>query len=209
MKPKRLSPRGATALMTLGSICLTFTLSAENIYKEDNENDLNLASSWEDGVVPGASNIATWDAFVTSSTTLDLGADLSWSGIAIQNPAGPVTIDGTHTLTLGADGVTMANLAPPLTLNVPIVLGGNQAWNLAAGSALNITGVVSGSGVLSRAGTGTLVFSGNQSNLFTSPFVLDTTGAVNTTSTFSAKPMERWPCRPTPPSPSAMESTAR
>jgi len=54
--------------------------------------DLNTGASWVGGSAPEAANLAKWDSTVTSPNTTVLGADLVWSGIAIENPNGTVTI---------------------------------------------------------------------------------------------------------------------
>lgn len=56
--------------------------SAAAIVKNDNTDALNQISSWVGGVVPGAGNIATWDATLTVNNTSALGTNQSWQGIS-------------------------------------------------------------------------------------------------------------------------------
>src|SRR4051812_16297692 len=93
-------------LVCAGSIAL-FTAVADGqiVTKANNASALNLGTSWIGGIVPGSADIALWDFNVTAANTVALGADLSWSGLRLTNPGGPVTINAGNTLTLGASGI--------------------------------------------------------------------------------------------------------
>jgi autotransporter-associated beta strand protein len=127
-------------------------LSAATIIKANNTDNLNLASSWTNGVVPGTSDVAKWDSTVTSANAVSLGADTSWSGINITNPGGPVTINTGNTLTLGTNGIDMSRASQNLTISSGLTLGpGTQKWNATNGTTLTVNGT------FTRPGSATLV----------------------------------------------------
>ena len=78
----------AVTLVLLSDPLETF---AAIIGKTNNNDNLNLESSWSGGVVPGKGDIAQWGSTVTDANAVALGADLSWAGFRIVNPGGPVT----------------------------------------------------------------------------------------------------------------------
>lgn len=142
---------------------LIFTLSLgggahAQIRKEDNFDTLDQTTSWVGGAAPGSGDIAQWDNQLSGSITADLGADLSWQGIRILNPAGVVGITGVNPnlLTLGAAGIDMGAATQNLTLSSGLVLGSAQTWNI----ALNRTLQISSAGVGSISGTGPLTIQG-------------------------------------------------
>ncbi len=103
------------------------------------------------------------DVFITTTslptylnTTLD--ADFSIKGLTFTSAStSAVAINGVHTLTLGADGLTLqAGTASP-TIGSAVALGTSQTWTINGGNPLNVAGVVSlGGFTLTKAGTGTL-----------------------------------------------------
>jgi hypothetical protein len=78
-----------TSLAVLASAAC---LRAATITKANNADNLNLTTSWTNGVVPGVADVARWDFNVTGANSVALGADTNWAGIIITNPGGPVTI---------------------------------------------------------------------------------------------------------------------
>ncbi len=130
--------------------------------KANNSNNLNLGTSWVGGVAPDSATTARWNNTVTSANTTVLGADTTWAGISIVNPAGTVTINAGNTLTLGenTNDIEMGNASADLTLNCPLILGDANTWNVATGRTLTIVGVVSGSFSVTKDGAGSAVLSG-------------------------------------------------
>src|SRR5687768_16679325 len=121
------------------------SLHAVDIQKADHSDALNAATSWVGGVVPGAADRGLWDSVVTGPNTVALGADLSFLGVKVANPGGPVTITAGNTLTLGASGIDMATATQNLTINSGLALGAAQTWDLGtSGRTLTIGGIVSG-----------------------------------------------------------------
>src|SRR5690349_25218 len=98
-----LIPQACAAAM-LAILVFSATSHALDFIKADNQDSLSLNSSWTNGTPPTAGDVAVWDLNVATAfpQTVALGADASWSGIRIADPAGAVRISPGNTLTLGA-----------------------------------------------------------------------------------------------------------
>ena len=129
--------------------------------KASNPQNLNRPGSWTSGA-PTAADIAVWDATVTAANTAAIGGNLSWLGLQILNPGGLVTINGTNNriLTLGASGIAMTAATQDLTLNCALKLGANQVWDIASSRLVTSSGVISGTGSLTKNGVGTALLTG-------------------------------------------------
>jgi len=143
---------GAAIFAVLPNVC-----PAVDRIKDDNADNLNLASSWVGGTAPGAGDVAVWDATVAANFSSLLGADLSWAGVRLADPAGTIAIQAGNTLTLGASGVDMSAATTNLSFANALNLGSSQTWNVGAGAVLTASGVVSGDGTLTKEGDGTVV----------------------------------------------------
>lgn len=158
------------SIFALASLLAAATVFGQaTINKADNPDDLNLTTSWTGIVVPTSADIARWNNGVTGIST-SLGANLVFGQIAIVDPAGLVTINGSHTLTLNGVagvGIDMSAATQNLTLGMTgLVLGANQSWNIAAGRTLTVNAILSGSSALTKSGAGTVVLS--QANTYIS-----------------------------------------
>ena len=138
-------------LFFVSSLAVANAVIAANIYKADNANDLNLTTSWTNGVVPGVSDVGVWDLTVSGPNTVLLAATSSWSGLQISAPAGPVTINATSTnanagavLTLGTSGLDMSAASQDLTFGSPVGLlaAAAQQWTVGAGRTLTLNGTL-------------------------------------------------------------------
>ncbi len=136
----------------------------------------NYVSSPTGGAVGGAPG-STSDVYVTanSGTTganalmpdTNTGA-LSIKGLFLTGTGTPatstVTLSGSNTLTIGADGLTVQTGAGNDTVNAPVVLGPSQTWTVTdSGNTLTVSGGVGDGGAgkaLTKAGLGKLVLSG-------------------------------------------------
>jgi hypothetical protein len=143
----------------LGQIVLTY--AGPEVVKANNADDLNLTTSWVGGLVPVSGERAKWDATVTATNTVSLGSDLTFDGIVIANPAGPVTINPGNTLTLGAElvDIDLSAATQDLTLNCDLAMGAPNVWDINSGRTLTLGGVVSGSAVTTQ-GAGTTILQG-------------------------------------------------
>jgi fibronectin-binding autotransporter adhesin len=121
---------------------------ASNVFRADTADNLNVATAWSNSVAPTSSDVATWNNIVQVNTTSTMGADLSWAGIQILDPASMITINSGNTLTLGASGIDLSQATNGLTLDNAIILGGAQTWAVTNGMTLTVAGTVSGTGPL-------------------------------------------------------------
>jgi autotransporter-associated beta strand protein len=133
------------------------------VYKADNATSLVYGSSWQGGAPPSTNGIALWDSALSGANSTALGADTAWGGLTVLEPAGPVTISGANTLTLGASGINLGRASQNLTLNLNVSLAGPQSWNAAGGRSITVSGAVSGTGTLEKEGGGLLVLAGANS----------------------------------------------
>jgi autotransporter-associated beta strand protein len=144
-------------------------------FKADNNNNLEQGTSWISGSAPSENDFAIWNASVATpaNCTNTLGSAVTWSGIAISNPAAPVYISGNTTLTL-SNGINLAGATVNLTVDCGTLnLGGNQTWTVASGREL-MTGSLGKSGsvnspdngnfIVTKNGFGTWTTSGNGDN---------------------------------------------
>ena len=147
--------------ITGNTLNLVISSTSASIVKADNTDNLNLGSSWVGGVAPSTVDVAKWNNIVTTANTTVLGADTTWAGISIENPAGQVTINGTNTLTLGAApvDVDMNAATANLAVNCPLALGGDNVWNVADTRSLTLAGKVSGAFGFTKLGAGTTLLS--------------------------------------------------
>jgi len=144
MKPTRESYRRTTrscawTVLTLTSLVLLLpsAVFAATRTKQNNTCNLNLAASWD--ILPGADDVALWNSTVTGANSALLGADLSWSGIRIENPGGGVNIGTGNSLTLGTNGIDMATATQNLTVNCDLTLRGRQSWKVPPSRAVYLT----------------------------------------------------------------------
>ncbi len=164
----QLLPSSAATLTVSGNtLNLVITSTILSIAKANNTNNLNFGSSWLGGVAPGPGAVAKWNASVTSPNTTALGANLTWTGIAIEAPNGPVTITAGNVLTLGGDTIeidmTSASTAD-LSLNCALALGAPNVWDVASARTLTVAGQVSGGFGVTKQGLGTAVLSSPANN---------------------------------------------
>ncbi|MEO5714863.1 MAG: autotransporter-associated beta strand repeat-containing protein [Luteolibacter sp.] len=153
MKPRIISSKLRILGISLAALSANFSgVTAATIYKNDNATPLNITTSWSGDIAPGVNDIAAWDNAITSANSTVLGADLAWKGIFISTPAGPVTIGGGNTLTLGRSGIDMSIASQGLTISSNFATAaGNQTWNVATGQTLTLQ-----TGTFTRAAAATV-----------------------------------------------------
>lgn len=137
-------------------------LHAATRVKANNTDNLNLASSWTNAIVPVSADVGQFDATITSPLTLSLGADTTWNQINFVNPGGDITVNAGSTLTLSNNNpITFGAGAAGLTLNCDLVCAGTGFSTLrsaVAGQTVTYGGVVHGRDVAVTLGntTGTM-----------------------------------------------------
>ncbi len=155
--------------------------------KADNNDDLDLGSSWTDLIPPNATDRAVMDGTVTSDVTTELGSDLSWRGIVLAGNSAAWTISSTNdnTLTIGEEGIDISAAGNDLTISNTVAFGTDQLWNVSTSGTLTVSGTLCGTNDagLVKDGEGTLVL-GAMSNSYSGGTVISNgtimVGAVDT-----------------------------
>lgn len=137
---------------------------------DENWTSLNWTSDI-DGTVPGGALATDGSAGVAFATTgaanlsTLLGADQSVRNIVVKDGSGPIDISGTHSLTLGTDGIWLEQTAGALYIypSGGVILAGNQIWKNKSTNPLVVDSALSGGGTLTKSGTGTLRLGGDNS----------------------------------------------
>lgn len=120
--------------LTLALLTVSFAggLSAAEIIKADNSDDMNLPSSWEGGVVPGANDTIVMRPFTTTQK-FRLGGDMTVAGLILTNNANLASLefggsgeDGV--LTLGNGGIRVDNSGKSVTVYTKLKLAERQRW---------------------------------------------------------------------------------
>jgi fibronectin-binding autotransporter adhesin len=120
-------------------------------------------TNWQGDIAPLLSGSGVTFAGTTRLTP-DMDANYSVAGITFTNTAGSFVIGSStsSTLTNGVNGI-VNNSANAQTLNVPVVLGTAQTFNLAAGN-LTLNSNVIGGVNLTTTGAGNLTLAGPGTN---------------------------------------------
>ena len=116
--------------------------------------DWATANNWISGVAPITGDAVSFDTVSTANLATVLNQNYNLSGISLINPAGPVSIGGVNTLTIGSGGLDLAAATQDLTITTPLVLGTAQSWTVGVGRALSVNGGVSGAFALGISGAG-------------------------------------------------------
>lgn len=127
-------------------VALAALTSQAQIFKANNNDSLELATSWSTGVAPTSFDVAAWDSTVATPANCAnvLGASMTWRGIEILNPAAPVKITtngiSAATLSLGGAGIDLNETATSddLWLAVALATATNQTWAIKAGRTLTV-----------------------------------------------------------------------
>ena len=157
-----LAPLTTASLSVVGNtLNLDIASTSVSIVKANNTTNLVQGASWVGGVAPTITKVAKWDLTVNSANTTILGADVTWFGIEISDPAGLVTIDAGNTLTLGGAtaNINMSAATADLTLNCGIALDYASIWDVQTGRILTVGGAVSGTNGFTTQNAGTVILS--------------------------------------------------
>lgn len=110
-------------------------------------------------LVPGsaADLIIAGDTPTETAVGTVLGADMTVNSLTIADPTDGLGLnDDGYTLKLLSGGLSTTSGAATSSIAAKIALDGDQTWTLGSADPLTVSGVVSGSSSLTKAGTGTL-----------------------------------------------------
>ena len=163
--------------VSIASLLLGLSAKAADVVKANNTTNLDQAASWSLGVSPTAADVAVWDATITAANTTALGSSLSWLGLRVANPTGNVVINGGTglSLTLGASGLDASAATQDVAIGANVILGTAQTWNVNTGHAVNLTGTLTGTDILTKTGAGSLVLA-NPASTFSGKY--NVTGGI-------------------------------
>lgn len=122
-----------------------------------------------DGNVPGGtlpadgSNGVAFAIAGAINLSTSLGADQNVKSIVVTEGSGPIEIGGTHSLTIGAGGIWAELTSLGLSINTSggVVLDTNQVWKNKSPNPLIVDSALSGTGMLTKSGTGPLRLGGD------------------------------------------------
>ena len=123
-------------------------------------------ANWANNAAPTSGDIALFDSTSINNLTTTLNTSTSILGLRVTSPAGAVSI-GTNTLTLGTGGIDMSAATQNVSISSGVTIGtGAQAWTVASGRSLSISGGFSRSAgaTMNVTGSGTSALTGGTAN---------------------------------------------
>ncbi|MHA3772596.1 beta strand repeat-containing protein [Verrucomicrobiota bacterium sgz303538] len=175
IRPLGFAPRLAAA------VALTLAGNAHGaVWSGNNSANWSTGMNWVEGTAPLGGDFLFFGSVGSAGPVLnnDLAADFLVSGITFDATAAPFTFNGNAIALAGP----VANNGTSLqTINLPISLSVTQTFTTTAGGGdIQLNGVISGSGGISKLGTGTLTL-GNTANTYTGETIFGP-GIVNVAS---------------------------
>ena len=166
-------------MTTLLLVIAAAPAGATDRFKANNAFDLNAPGSWSGGVVPTAADLVIFDNTLDGSfSSYAIGGSITNNGISFRDAASAQTItataDSTNLLANGSAGIAMTAAATnDFNLSCLVNLGtsGGQTFNVFdSARTLTMSGVISGTGPLTKTGNGILKLSA--SHLYTGGTVI-------------------------------------
>ncbi len=149
------APLGGNTAYWKGDLSSTWSanVSGNTNWTED------AAGAVDPALLPdGLSDVVFSATGASGASATQLGADVAVRGLTV-NGSGAVGIGGTHSLSLGVNGITLAAGAGALNIATTgqLVLAANQSWSNASANSFDVSSVISGDFGLTKAGSGGLV----------------------------------------------------
>jgi autotransporter-associated beta strand protein len=136
------------------------------------------AGNWTTSTVPVSGDPVAFNQSSTANLNTELNQDFSITGVTVTDPAGSVSIAGTHNLTIGGNGLDLAGASQDLEITAPVVLGAAQDWSVANGRILAVNGGITGSFPLTVTGAGIVSVGGAMDPL--TPVTVNTGSTLKT-----------------------------
>jgi autotransporter-associated beta strand protein len=144
--------RNSVAVDDRPELVITVAVSTVSDWTGAVDTSWTSAGNWTSA--PGAGDNVRFNNSSTSNLATTLDQDFNLNGIALTDPAGPVSIGGANSITLGSGGLDLSAATQNLTITAPLVLDATQIWSIASGRTLGIGGAITGSGNLTVFGEG-------------------------------------------------------
>ena len=177
MKPKfrsliaAFAPLSRSSLIVVASICAASSAYADQTWTGDALDGFwTSTGNWNGAAIPGAADVAIFNASSDTNTATTLAATFSIKGLKIVDPIAAVSIATGNTLTLDSSGIDMSTATQNLSIASPLVAGVSQSWNIASLRQLTVTSEVSGTS-FTKAGDGIVLLTGT--NVMVGPVQLN------------------------------------
>jgi hypothetical protein len=115
--------------------------------------------NWLDNSIPTNGEVVAFNSLASGAST-DLGTNFTVQAVTVTDVGVPVSISN-HTLTVLDGGLDLSGADQDLEIAAFLNVATAQTWNVQAGRTLLVAGRVSGNGVPTKQGAGTLVMRGN------------------------------------------------
>lgn len=117
-------------------------------------------ANWIAGRLPLADSDLTFSELSTNAMTMP-GSDCSINGIVLLQAKHDVSIEGTNTILIGANGIDMSAANRSFRIGTPVNIAAAQTWIVGQhAGVLNLANALSGKQTLTKAGAGTLALNG-------------------------------------------------
>ncbi len=124
------------------------------VWDGSQDNAWTSAANWTANAVPDSNDAVLFNSTSTANLSTVLNGDRSIDWLVVENPSGAISIvDNILTI---SSGVEMRAATQNLAVSSGIQAGSDQEWGVAANRTLTISGAVTGNGIITKTGPGTL-----------------------------------------------------
>lgn len=157
MKTRSLFGAWSTPCLALLLLMMDTALATDGVWDGSDTDRWGLNNNWVGNVEPSSTGNASFTG-LADSFVVDLGNNDRTVGSLLINSGTDYLFQSSGTSLTPGD-VTVVN-GDGHEFAVPVIIGSGVTYNISGNNALLISGVVSGSGGLTKTGGGTLTFTG-------------------------------------------------